>query len=213
MCSGIRLARFIPGHPTRVPEDFKRLASLLAATDLVCRAAHSDCGTRARLFPRWSANVCCGRQPSAALLTGIAVDWTIIAAFTTSAIICGLGGIIIASRLASAQPELGPSFLLPAFASAFLGATTIRPGRYNAIGTVVAVYVIAVIVAGLQQIGVPFWAEHVVYGVALAGGVALSTHLTRLREERARRDQLKAFEESREMTREISSPRAGLLSE
>jgi ribose transport system permease protein len=146
-----------------------------------------------------------GGNRRAALLTGIAVDWIVIAAFAMSGVVCGLGGIIIASRLGSAQPELGPSFLLPAFASAFLGATTIRPGRFNAIGTVVAVYVIAVIVTGLQQIGVPFWAEYVVYGVALAGGVALSTHLTRLREERARRDQLRAFEESREMTSEIST--------
>ena len=67
----------------------------------------------------------------------------------------------------------------------------------NAMGTLVAVYVIAVIVAGLQQIGVPFWAEYIVYGVALAGGVALSGKLTALREQRARRDQLRAFEESR----------------
>jgi ribose transport system permease protein len=148
-------------------------------------------------FPTGRRMYAVGGNRRAALLTGIAVDRLVIAAFTVSAIVCGLGGIIIASRLGSAQPELGPSFLLPAFASAFLGATTIRPGRYNAMGTAVAVYVIAVIVAGLQQIGVPFWAEHVVYGVALAGGVALSTYLTRLREERARRDQLQAVLESR----------------
>jgi ribose transport system permease protein len=148
-------------------------------------------------FPAGRRMYAVGGNRRAALLTGIAVDWLVIAAFTVSAIVCGLGGIIIASRLGSAQPELGPSFLLPAFASAFLGATTIRPGRYNAMGTAVAVYVIAVIVAGLQQIGVPFWAEHVVYGVALAGGVGLSTYLRRLREERARRDQLQAVRESR----------------
>jgi ribose transport system permease protein len=139
-----------------------------------------------------------GGNRRAALLAGIAVPWTVIVAFCLSGFVCSLGGIIIASRLASAQPELGPSFLLPAFASAFLGATTVRPGRYNALGTLVAVYLIAVIVAGLQQLGVPFWVEHVVYGLALGGGVALSTYLTRLREDRARRDQLRAFEESRE---------------
>ena len=77
-------------------------------------------------FPAGRRMYAVGGNRRAALLTGIAVDWTVIAAFTASAIICGLGGIIIASRLASAQPELGPSFLLPAFASAFLGATTIR---------------------------------------------------------------------------------------
>lgn len=138
-----------------------------------------------------------GGNRRAALLTGIPVTRLIFASFGASAFLCGLGGIIIASRLGSAQPELGPSFLMPAFASAFLGATTIRPGRYNALGTAVAVYTVAVIVAGLQQIGVPFWAENIVYGVALAGGVGLSRRLTRLREEAARRDQLKALKESR----------------
>ncbi len=138
-----------------------------------------------------------GGNRRAALLTGIPVTGIIMAAFGASALLCGLGGIIIASRLGSAQPELGPSFLMPAFASAFLGATTIRPGRFNALGTAVAVYTVAVIVAGLQQLGVPFWAENIVYGIALAGGVGLSRRLTRLREAQARRDQLKALKESR----------------
>ena len=138
-----------------------------------------------------------GGNRRAALLTGIPVSRMIVASFAVSSVLCGLGGIIIASRLGSAQPELGPSFLMPAFAAAFLGATTIRPGRYNALGTAVAVYTVAVIVAGLQQIGVPFWAESVVYGLALGGGVGLSRHLTRRREEQARRDQIRALKESR----------------
>ena len=138
-----------------------------------------------------------GGNRRAALLTGISVQGLIMGSFGVSALLCGMGGIIIASRLGSAQPELGPSFLMPAFASAFLGATTIRPGRFNALGTAVAVYTVAVIVAGLQQIGVPFWAENIVYGVALAGGVGLSRRLTRMREEAARRGQLRALRESR----------------
>lgn len=138
-----------------------------------------------------------GGNRRAALLTGIRVPQVVVGSFGVSALLCGMGGIIIASRLGSAQPELGPSFLMPAFASAFLGATTIRPGRYNALGTAVAVYTVAVIVAGLQQVGVPFWAENIVYGVALAGGVGLSRRLTRMRDDRARRDQLRALAESR----------------
>ena len=139
----------------------------------------------------------CKANERAALLTGIPVSGTIATSFAVSSLFCGPGGIVIASRLGSAQPEFGPSFLMPAFASAFLGATTIRPGRCNALGTVVAVYTVAVIVAGLQQLGVPFWAESVVYGLALIGGVGLSRHLTPRREEQARRDQLRAIKESR----------------
>ena len=186
-----------------VPRQFLMISSgtllLRATADLVPRSCSSLLVELVLgYFPTGRRMYAVGGNRRAALLTGIAVDRLVIAAFTASAIVCGLGGIIIASRLGSAQPELGPtSRRLLVFASAFLCATTIRPGRYNAMGTAVAVYVIAVIVAGLQQIGVPFWAEHVVYGVALAGGVALSTYLTRLREERARRDQLQAVLESR----------------
>ena len=138
-----------------------------------------------------------GGNRRAALLTGIRVPRLIVASFTMCSLLCGVGGIIIASRLGSAQPELGPSFLMPAFASAFLGATTIRPGRYNALGTIVAVYTVAVIVTGLQQLGVPFWVENIVYGTALATGVGLSRRLTRMREAEARRQQLKALKEGR----------------
>jgi ribose transport system permease protein len=138
-----------------------------------------------------------GGNRRAAMLTGIPVPRLVLVAFAASAVTCGLGGIIIASRLGSAQPELGPSFLMPAFASAFLGATTISPGRYNALGTAAAVYVVAVIVAGLQQLGVPFWAENIVYGLALVSGVGLSRRLIRMREQQARQDQLRALKESR----------------
>ena len=138
-----------------------------------------------------------GGNRRAARLTGIPVDRIIIGAFVFTGITCAVGGVVIASRLGSAQPELGPQFLLPAYSAAFLGATTIQPGRFNPLGTVVAVYVIAVIVAGLQQLGVPYWAEYIVYGLASASGVALSLHLTRLRDRQAARERLRAYEADR----------------
>jgi ribose transport system permease protein len=137
-----------------------------------------------------------GGNRRAAELVGIRVRAITVGAFAASALVAGLGGVIIASRLNSAQPELGPQFLLPAYAAAFLGATTIRPGRFNPLGTVVAVYLVAVLVAGLQNLGVPSWGEYMVDGAALIVGVALATWLVKLREERARRDQLRVFEES-----------------
>jgi ribose transport system permease protein len=150
-----------------------------------------------RLLPTGRRVMAVGGNRRAATLTGIRVNTIIVGAFVFTGFCCAIGGVIIASRLGSAQPELGPQYLLPAYSAAFLGATTVQPGRFNALGTVVAVYLMAVIVAGLQQIGVPFWAEYIVYGLALASGVALAQHLTRLRDARARRDQLNAIEESR----------------
>jgi ribose transport system permease protein len=137
-----------------------------------------------------------GGNRRAAELVGIRVRAITIGAFATSAFVAGIGGVIIASRLNSAQPELGQQFLLPAYAAAFLGATTIRPGRFNPLGTVVAVYLVAMLVAGLQNVGVPSWGEYMVDGAALIVGVALAGWLVKLREQRARRDQLRVFEES-----------------
>jgi ribose transport system permease protein len=154
-----------------------------------------------------------GGNRRSAQLVGIRVHVIIVGAFAAAAVVSGMGGIIIASRLGSAQPELGPQFLLPAYAAAFLGATIIRPGRFNPLGTVIAVYLVAVIVAGLQNLGVPSWAEYMVDGAALVVGVALANWFVKLREERARRYQLRAFEESaREVTERADPVATGVTS-
>lgn len=137
-----------------------------------------------------------GGNRQAALLSGIKVDRLIIASFVGSGLLSGFAGILIASRLGSAQPGLGPQFLLPAFAAAFLGATTIRPGRFNLVGTVVAVYTLAVAITGLQQIGVPSWFEYVFNGCALIVAVGLSNQVSQLRQRRARRRRLRGFGEA-----------------
>lgn len=140
-----------------------------------------------------------GGNRRAALFTGIRVNRLVIGSFVTAGLVSGLGGIIISSRLGSAAPDLGPSFLLPAFAAAFLGATTIRPGRFNALGTVVAVYVLAITISGIQALGAPTWATYIFNGGALAVGVTVAGRLVKLREARAKRDQLRSFEESAEI--------------
>jgi ribose transport system permease protein len=140
-----------------------------------------------------------GGNRQAAVLSGIRVEPLIIMTFVLSALLSGLAGVLLASRLGTAQPDTGPSFLLPAFAAVFLGATTIRPGRFNVLGTVVAVYVLAVPISGLQQLGVPSWFQSVFNGVALVVAVACSNQFGALRERRARRARLRAFREGREV--------------
>jgi ribose transport system permease protein len=75
--------------------------------------------------------------------------------------------------------------MLPAFTGALLGATAIRPGRPNVWGTLLAVAVLAVAVAGLTQLGAPFFVENLFNGamLVLAVGLAVVTH--RRREQRA----------------------------
>ena len=75
-------------------------------------------------------------------------------ALVTSGGIAALAGVLYAGTTGSADPSSGASFLLPAFAAAFLGATSIAPGRFNAWGALIAAYFLATGVTGLQLIGV-----------------------------------------------------------
>jgi ribose transport system permease protein len=90
--------------------------------------------------------------------------------------------LIEGSRLASATPTEGPDFLLPAFAAAFLGATTIRRGQFNVWGTLVGVFFLAIGIVGLQQLGAPFWLTPLFNGSALLVAVSLTYISARRRE-------------------------------
>jgi ribose transport system permease protein len=138
-----------------------------------------------------------GGNRNAARLSGIATNRLVLGSFVASGVLAGLGGILIAARLGSAQPGLGANLILPAFAAAFLGATTIRPGRFNVLGTVVAVYVLAVPIAGLQQLGVASWFEYVFNGLALVIAVGTSNQMGLIRERRARKDRVRALKAGR----------------
>lgn len=132
-----------------------------------------------------------GGNRHAALLNGINVDRLQIGAFVASGFLSALAGVLIASEIGTAQPDLGPQFLLPAFASAFLGATAFRPGRFNILGTLVAAYVLAVPVTGLQELGVASWFQSVFNGLALMIAVAASGQMAQLKARAARRARLR----------------------
>ena len=123
-----------------------------------------------------------GSNPSAARLSGIETNAVRTMAFVITGVIAAFAGVLFAANVGSGQPGIGDQFLLPAFAATFLGATTIVPGRFNVWGTVVAVYLLAVGLAGLQQAGAPFYAEPIFNGSALLLAVGLSTVLRRSKE-------------------------------
>ena len=70
--------------------------------------------------------------------------------------------------------EGGPSYLLPAFTAAFLGSTQIKGWRFNVLGTIVAVYVLAVGVKGPQLAGAPVWIPDAFNGTSLLIAVGLA---------------------------------------
>ena len=122
-----------------------------------------------------------GSNRRAAELTGVPARRLVMGSFVASGLIVGLAGVLLAARLQVAQSSVGPEFLLPAFVGALLGATTVRPGRVNAWGTIIAVLVLAVGIAGLQQLGNSFFAEPIFQGAALIISVGLAGYAARRR--------------------------------
>ena len=122
-----------------------------------------------------------GRGREVARLSGIPVDRVRAAALLTSSFIAALAGVLYAGTIGAADPNSGNSFLLPAFAAAFLGATAITPGRFNPMGSVVAVYFIVIGITGLTMLGIQSYVQNLFYGGALVTAVALS-QLVRKRE-------------------------------
>lgn len=115
-----------------------------------------------------------GAGRDAARLSGVRTDRVITAAYITSAIGASIAGIVFAARLGSGPPGAGTPYLLPAYATAFLGATIIKPGRFNVGGLVVAMLIIAVGINGLQIMGIPFWVVDLFQGTALITAVLLT---------------------------------------
>lgn len=108
-----------------------------------------------------------GANPRAAALNGIPVRRYVIAAFMTSGFIAALAGVVLAARLRIGQASVGLEFLLPALVGAFLGSTTINPGRVNVWGTIVGVVILAIGISGIQQAGGAFWVEPAFNGLTL----------------------------------------------
>lgn len=122
-----------------------------------------------------------GGNPQAARLAGVRVGRITMVAFMTSGLIAAFAGVVLASVLGSANPEVGAPYLLPAFSAVFLGATQILPGRVNVIGTLVAIFLLATGVKGLQLVGTPGYVEDLFNGAALIIAVALAARTARKR--------------------------------
>ncbi len=115
-----------------------------------------------------------GQGRRAAELSGVRVRRVRAGAFMASGTIGALAGVLYVGTQGGADPSSGATFLLPAFAAAFLGATTIAPGRFNPWGTVIAVYFLATVITGLQIGGAETFVQQLFYGGALVVAVALS---------------------------------------
>ena len=120
-----------------------------------------------------------GASPKAAALNGIPVRKYVMGSFIASGLLTALAGVLLASKLRIGQASVGLEFLLPALVGAFLGSTTIKPGRVNVWGTMVGIIILAVGIAGIQQLGGSFWVEPMFNGVTLIVAIGIAGYAQR----------------------------------
>ena len=125
-----------------------------------------------------------GASPRAAELNGISAKRYVTLGFVAAGTLSAFAGVVLQSQLQVGQSSVGQEYLLPAFTAALLGATSIRPGRVNVWGTVLAVAVLAVAVAGLNQLGAPFFVEPLFNGAMLILAVGLAVQVAQRRQRR-----------------------------
>jgi ribose transport system permease protein len=120
-----------------------------------------------------------GSGRETARLSGLPTNRILYGCFITSGVCAAAAGVVFAAQTGSGQPDSGSSYLLPAYAAAFLGSTIIRPGRFNVPGLLIAIGILAFGLNGLQLDNAPTWVADGFPGAALIVAVVLSKIRTR----------------------------------
>lgn len=116
-----------------------------------------------------------GGNATAARLAGVRIKYYAILALSISAVCAVLGGVVADAIIGAGRPYgVGSVYLLDAFAAAFIGAATLRPGRFHILGTLVGVLLLGVINNGLSIMGAETFWQYIVKGGILILAVFLS---------------------------------------
>ncbi|MBA4383270.1 MAG: sugar ABC transporter permease [Anaerolinea sp.] len=115
-----------------------------------------------------------GGNMEAARLSGIPVDRYRTLAYLLSALLAAVGGIILASRIGSAQINAGAGYLMPSVAAAFIGLSVAGAGRPNALGTFAGAVLVGVLENGLVMMSVPYYSLNIIKGAVLVLALALT---------------------------------------
>lgn len=120
-----------------------------------------------------------GANPEVARLAGVRVNRIRLGSYVASALLSGLGGVVLAATLGGFDPSSSPNYLLPAFAAVFLGTAAIQPGTFNPVGAFIGIYFLQTGIVGLQLAGLGGYIENLFYGATLVVAVTISTIVRR----------------------------------
>jgi ribose transport system permease protein len=109
-----------------------------------------------------------GGNEHASRLSGININKVKLTVYAIAGVLAAVGGIMVTSRLDSAQPNAGMSYELDSIAAVVIGGTSLSGGRGTIMGTVLGAIIIGVLNNGLVLLNVsPFWQQVVKGGVIL----------------------------------------------
>jgi ribose/xylose/arabinose/galactoside ABC-type transport system permease subunit len=115
-----------------------------------------------------------GFNVESARLAGVKTARLRFVSLVVSATIAGVAGVVLASTLGSGDPTAGNPYLLSAYAAAFLGASQLRPGRFNAWGALIAVLLLGTGTTGLSLAGTESWTHDMFTGVVLIAALGIT---------------------------------------
>ncbi|MFV0556859.1 MAG: ABC transporter permease subunit [Lactovum sp.] len=122
-----------------------------------------------------------GGNEKAAYISGIKINKVTVIIYTISGIMASISGLIITSRLNSAQPTAGASYEMDAIAAVVLGGTSLMGGKGRLVGTLIGALIIGVLNNGLNIIGVSAFWQQVVKGLVILVAVMLDRIKTKER--------------------------------
>ncbi len=146
-----------------------------------------------------------GRGENVARLSGINVERTRFLCFVFSGMIAAFGGVVYTGVLGGGSPTGGLGYMMSAFAAVFLGATCFKPGRFNALGTIVAVYFLSTGTNGLQLQGAQSYVTDLFYGAALIIAVIFAAVAVKSQEKQNARETNRKLAEKEEKKKSLET--------
>ncbi|WP_347754915.1 ABC transporter permease [Agrococcus sp. ProA11] len=124
-------------------------------------------------FGRYTVAI--GSNEEATRLSGINTNRRLVMIYTVAGVFTGIAGVVIASRLDSAQPQLGVGYELQAIAAVIIGGTSLLGGRGSIVGTLIGALIMSVLINGLRIMSIQTEWQNVVVGVVIAIAVFADT--------------------------------------
>jgi ribose transport system permease protein len=115
-----------------------------------------------------------GFNKRAARLAGVQTDRLQAVTLLVGSLVAGLIGIVLASFIGAGTGDIGTPYLLTSFAAVFLGATQFKEGRFNALGTIIAILLLGTGETGLALASAPSWTGSAFTGVVLIAALAVT---------------------------------------